>query len=219
MTTSKTNLIENTLKLFRKKKIMMVKELAGSMKCSIPTTRRRLKGWHAYTSYNQNGRYYVLPDIPRFDQNGLWKFKGTFFSKNGNLKQTVIHLVNQSEAGLNAFEISELLGLPAHTFLPHFSDHPQLQRHRYKGLYIYFPKDRTVFERQKRKREKETVERAKLKLPSDGEAVVILVELIKHPRDTVEKLMRRVRRKGLKVSTEKVRNLLVYHDLVKKIPG
>ncbi len=47
--------------------------------------------------------------------------------------------------------------------------------------------------------------------------MIILAELIKqHLKDTVEQLTRRVRRRGIRVSTEKVRNLLDYHNLLKK---
>ena len=97
------------LKHFREKKIMTISGIAESMQCSIPTVRNRLKKWKTYTSYNKNGRYYTLPDIPTFDQDGIWKFKGTFFSKQGNLKQTIIHLVNNSESGLTASQIAKRL--------------------------------------------------------------------------------------------------------------
>ena len=66
------------LKSFRKKTILTVKELAGLLGRSAITARRRLAQWNTYTSINCNGRYYVLPDIPVFDRNGLWSFKLKF---------------------------------------------------------------------------------------------------------------------------------------------
>ena len=67
---SPRNPSQNTtvLKAFKKKKVLMIDELSGLLGCSVVTARRRLKQWKACTSYNQNGRYYVLPDIAKFDK-------------------------------------------------------------------------------------------------------------------------------------------------------
>ncbi len=46
---------------------------------------------------------------------------------------------------------------------------------------------------------------------------MVLAEFIKHNKDSVEKLTRRVRRRGIEVSTHHVRNLLVDHGIGKKI--
>ncbi len=73
------------LKQFRAKKVISLDELVRLLSRSTRTAQRQLKEWGTYTSYNQNGRYYVLPDIPTFDEYGLWRFKNAFFSMHGNL--------------------------------------------------------------------------------------------------------------------------------------
>jgi hypothetical protein len=115
--------------------------------------------------------------------------------------------------------MSDILGLPAHTFLSHCKDSADIHREKYKGLYIYFSKDPVIFKKQKKEREKQVRSRAILDLPSDADAVIILVTLIKHPNDSIEQLTRRVRRGGVKVPIENCRNLLIYHDLLKKNTG
>ena len=77
-----------------KAKIFNIGELASLLTCSVPNARLKLKQWQAYTSYNQNGKYYALPQVPRFDDHGLWRYKNAAFSRHGNLKKTVIHLVS-----------------------------------------------------------------------------------------------------------------------------
>ena len=191
--------------------------LMALLRCSERTVQRRLKEWGTYTSYNQKGRYYVLPNVPEFDdQHGLWKYKKTFFSRHGNLKETLAYVVDQSKAGLDAFELSDILGLPAHTFLSHYKDSANIQREKHKGLYIYFSRDPSRFEKQKKERDNLICSKATLDLPSDADAVIILVTLIKHPDDSIQQLMRRVRRREIKVPIEKCRNLLIYHNLLKK---
>ena len=86
------------LKVFYRRKVITVDTLSSLLDSSVKTARRRLKLWEAYTSYNENGRYYTLPDIPEFDANGLWSYRSIRFSKYGNLKQTAIQLIRLSRA-------------------------------------------------------------------------------------------------------------------------
>jgi hypothetical protein len=134
------------------------------------------------------------------------------------LKNTVIAVVKQSESGLNAQELGEIIGLPSYTFLSHFKNDFNIQREKHEGVYVYFSKDLDQFNKQKRKRESIIESTALLDLPTDAEAIAILVELIKHPADKLDQLVRRVRRKGVPISTQKIMNLLIYHGLLKKNP-
>ena len=77
-------------KVFRRRKILTLGEVAELIQSSGHTARRRLKQWRAHTSYNQNGRYYTLPEVPKFDPNGLWHWRDVFFSQYGNLEQEYI---------------------------------------------------------------------------------------------------------------------------------
>ncbi len=64
---------DKVLVLFRDKKVMTLAQLALHLQRSQRTVHRQLKQWRAFNSYNKNGRYYVLSDIPKFDSNGLWR--------------------------------------------------------------------------------------------------------------------------------------------------
>lgn len=57
------------------------------------------------------------------------------------------------------------------------------------------------------------------KLPSDIEAIAILVETIKHPMMSIEELCTELKKKRYQMLPETVRNLFAYHELsVKKTP-
>lgn len=206
------------LKKFRTQKVINLDKLVSLLKCSKRTIKRRLKCWGVCTSYNQNSSYYVLPDIPKFNQYGIWKYRKIFFSKYGNLKETFNSVIDQSVSGLDASEMSGILGLPAYTFLSHYKNDPNTEREKYNGLYIYFSKTPDIFKKQKREREEIILSKAAMDLPPAVEAVTILVEFIKHSQDNVDQLTHRVRRKGVKVSIAKIHSLLVYHNLLKKNP-
>ena len=210
---------EHTIPMgLKRKKIFTTPQLVEVLGCSIATVRRRIKEWEAHTSYNGNGGYYALPDVARFDEYGVWECRKALFCKHGSLRASIEHLVSESEAGLSALEVGEMLRVPAQTIQTVLSAHMEqmaTRREKIKGLNIYFSDKTGVFNKQRAAREVVLTKSAQLDIPSDAEAVVILVELIKHPGDTVERLVRRVRRRAVKVSIDKARNLLIYHGIKK----
>ena len=216
MTQAINSRINKTQKIFRRRKVLMVSDLASLMQCSLITVRRKLKQWDTYTSYNQNGRYYVLPDVPQFDSNGLWCYRDICFSQYGNLIQTVIHLVKNSPAGRAASEIGELLHIQPRSFLSLFREHPDLRREKHQGCFVYFSSDPTIYQQQTNQRL--TMIRS-AKLPSDIEAIAILVETVKAPDLKIEELCTLLKNKKYDITPESVRNLFAYYGLsVKKTP-
>ena len=66
-------------------------------------------------------KYYTMPDIPQFNVYGLCVFyNDKYFSKYGNLKKTVVHLICASETGLSGAQLGKLIGLSPQSFLHHF---------------------------------------------------------------------------------------------------
>ncbi len=90
---------EYALIVFQSEKILTSVRLAELLASSERTARRRLKEWHAYRSYNMNGGYYVLPSVAKFDSSGMWKWKDVLFSRHGNLKETLLWVLDHADAG------------------------------------------------------------------------------------------------------------------------
>jgi len=201
------------LRKLRGRKIFTVIELAGWLSCSIPTARRRLKDWSTHTSYNCNGRYYTLPDVPGFDRNGLWRCRGAFFSLHGNLKQTASFLVATSAAGLTAVELGEILGLEGRSFLSHFRDDLGLFRERRGRRYVWFSGDSAIRERQQGAREQMPNRSAAL---SDAEAVLLLVELVRNTHSTLDGLTEVLRPRIPSICPALIEEFLHSHQLGKK---
>jgi predicted transcriptional regulator len=209
----------NGTKIFKiifRNKIITINELSSHLKSSIKTARRRLKLWEAYRSYNQNGRYYTLPNIPEFDENGLWIYRKIGFSKYGNLKQTAINLTKCSQAGLDVAEMNNLLGISVRSFLTALQKNPDIKREKIHGRFIYFSAVEEDYIRQKDSR----ASMARVtQLPNDTEIILILVETIKSPHLNIEELSIKLREINCIVTPESIRNLFTYHGLtVKKMP-
>lgn len=206
---------QNVLENFRRRKIITIEQLVELLKCSVITARRRLKKWQTYTSINKNGRHYTLPQIPVFDQNGLWKYQAVLFSKYGNLKQTIIALIINSPKGLSAVEIAELVDLaPNSSYLSRVKNVAGVKREKDGGRYIYLSDHLEIYTRQKQRR---ASEHKAIVFPTDAQAVVILVQLIKHPCIDVEKLSDKVLEQGQFIEPATIRDFLRFHDLLKKI--
>ena len=208
--------VDSALKTFRRRKILTLMEVAGLIRRTIHTARRWLKAQKVHRSYNKNGRYYTLPDVPEFDANGLWRWRAILFSRYGNLTETVIELIRRSEAGLDATEVGERIGLDPRSFLSAFAGHPGLRREKTQGRFIYYAADPSLYSQQRQRR---SLMSATRRDPSELEAMAILVEKIKHPVLSVEELCRRLRRKKLQVEPEMILSLFARHGLgVKKTP-
>ncbi len=200
--------------VFRKRKVLTLEEVAELIDRSIHTARRQLKEWNAHTSYNHNGRYYALPDVVNFDDKGLWRWHGTFFSRWGNLKQTVVELIHRSEAGLDSSEIGSLLELNPRSFLSAFAGHQQIRREKTQGRFVYYGKD--VYTEQRKRRDLLIM---KGRQPTSAEVIFILVEKIKHPALDNVALARRLKKQKLFIDPEIINNLFIHHNLtVKKTP-
>jgi hypothetical protein len=196
---------------------MTLGEVAEFIRSSIHTARRRLKQWQAANSYNHNGRYYTLPDVPEFDDHGLWRWRGVLFSQYGNLKQTVVALVHRSPAGLDAGELRSVVGVDPRSFLSAFATDPQFKREKTpQGRFVYYSADAAVYRAQRQCR---GALQATGRDPRPAEAIAILVETIKHPALSHEALSRQLRQKKLSIDAETIRNFFLRHGLtVKKTP-
>lgn len=197
----------------KKKKVFDFPMLLFFLNCSVRSGRSKLKQWQAHTSYNKSGQYYTLPDVPRFDTNGLWWHQGAYFSKYGTLKNTVVHLVGASSAGLTGEQIGKLVGLDPRSFLHHFRDILGIQREKHQGVYVYFSDDETKCSEQVANRLEAIVLGESI---SDADAIVILVALVRHYDIIADHIaeLPEVKKKNLSISV--INNFLSQHGLEKK---
>jgi hypothetical protein len=214
MITEKEN--EIVKRLVGESKIFSIDILIKALKCSLRTARRKLTSLQAHTSYNCNGKYYTLPGIPKFDKNGLWKFKNVGFSKYGNLKSTVIRLVNESAFGIQYSDLCELLGVSPDSLRTHFKKIPGL-KHGKSGRYsVLFSNDELLYQKQKEYRGVYLSSGTKV-LQLEIDEVIILVDRIKNPDSTLEECSQRLRNQGRNIDVSIISKLLSHHDLLKKL--
>lgn len=208
--------LRNTQIILKKEKVFTLSRLVSLLGCSSRAAQTKLQQWRTCTSYNQNGKFYAMPDIPQFNVHGLWHYKSKFFSKYGNLKKTVIHLICASDAGLSGEQIGKLIGIPQQSFLHHFREVAGIRRIKQEGVFIYYSEEPAQYHQQILKRQA-TISFSINPL-ADAQAITILVALIKHHRITLEKILSLPEVKTSNISSKNIQKFLEYHDLQKKTP-
>jgi hypothetical protein len=206
--------IRDAQRVLNNRKVFAFEELLTLLGCSIRSALLKLRQWRSYNSYNQNGRYYALPTVPRFDENGLWRFGNVYFSRHGNLTDTVVYLISESTSGLTGKQLGDTLGLSPGSFVHHFRNTPGIRREKHAGVYVYFSDNEQRYTQQVQERTA-FVAMARPSI-SEGDAIAILVALIKHHRITLEDILALPEIKTRGLSPMDIRTFLDHHGFVKK---
>jgi len=209
------NCDEDTLDKFKVEKVMTVNQIAKSLNKSIPTARNRLKQWQTITSYDKNGRYYVLVKNVKFNPQGLWSYKGIHFSKYGNLINTLTHLIDNSISGLDGITIGKLLGLDPRSFLSHVWKLSNTRREKISGRFIYFSSDESHYQKQLKTFLSHVQNKEEDSL-TDAIAIVMLVAKINYPTLSIEELAKQLQNKGIAITSTKIHHFFLSHGIGKK---
>lgn len=201
------------LSRWRRQKVITLCELVAELNASVRTVRRRLKKWKALASFNHNNRCYALPELPLFDDHGLWFFRQIGFSRHGHLPQTIVALVRQAPVGLSAAELGQRLHMDPRSFLWQFHQYPGIQREKQHGHYVYFAAEPELAARQKASR---SAGLPPTPLPSAAEAIAILVEAIKNPKCHAQQLCDRLLPEHPRLTAQMIQCLFAQHGLTQK---
>lgn len=125
-------------RLFAGKKLATLMDLKHALRTkSTMSVFRHLKPMGYLTSFTHRGRYYTLETTPEFDANGLWICDGVGFSAHGTLRNTLVHLVDASQAGMRARELAKLTGVRVFDALVQLTRDERIHRKQLAGAYVY----------------------------------------------------------------------------------
>ena len=183
---------------------------------------RRLSSLGYASSYSHTGRYYTLSTVADFDADGLWRYQGIGFSRDGTLKATVQRLVEVSDAGRTQRELQLRLGVRVHNPLLELVESKQLGRESLDNEYIYVTTKRVRAAAQiKRRRDLETAQARPAIVAEPSLEVEVLLEVLhgaRLPEPNAETLTARLKARGIRASVADVVAVLESHGL-KKTPS
>ena len=204
---------DRLIETFRQQKILTRQEMIAAGGSCWSTAQRILKKQGYLNSYNQNARYYALLETAEFDENGLWNCGEARFSRHGNLLETIVALVEDSEAGLRQRDLHELLEVAVGSRLWDLNRKERLEREKIGSSYVYVSVCAQKARRQlegRREAERQMVLR---ELPDRRHTVAVLVEMLRGESRRPYNVARRLHRKGVEVSSGQVRKIVKYYDL------
>lgn len=211
--------------LFRKTPVMEMSQLAQAV---APRSRRSLfrdlSSLGYVSSYSHTGRYYTLSSVAEFDDDGLWRFQGIGFSRDGTLKATVLRLVEVSDAGRTQRELQVRLGVRVHNPLLELVEHKQLGREAFDSEYVYVASKRARAAAQMKERRDlvaAQAARAAIRVEPSLEVEVLLEVLhgARLPKADAKMLTARLEARGIRTSLTDVAAVLERHGLKKTLPS
>ncbi len=141
---------QELLNLFKSNKINTLSELKAALNTnSSMTIFRKLKEIEYISSYSHRGKYYSLFDIADFDHYGLWSYQSVWFSKYGNLVETVNDFIDNSTAGYSAKELESILHVEVKHALLNLFKKNRVEREKFDKVYVYFSKDKKKYRSQR----------------------------------------------------------------------
>ncbi|MCP4038171.1 MAG: hypothetical protein GY733_14620 [bacterium] len=208
------------MRLFRKRRVVTIDALFDTLDTGARmSVFRRLSAIGYMTSYSHAGRYYTIEEIPEFDQEGLWHHQGVSFSRHGSLKDTVEHLVSESEAGRTHPELELTLHVRVHNTLLNLVEEERVGRVEFQRCYLYVNAKARKAKAQITRRQESFEAEALLREERPAPAVVIqvLLEIIHGAKVKVEPaaIAARLANRGISVSITQVEMLVQEHGLKK----
>jgi len=135
--------------LLLRDKIATLDQLKKALGTQVDVTVfRKLRTLDYLTSYSHRGRYYTLPEVARFDPQGLWAQESVWFSCYGTLLATAEAFVNRAPQGYYAEELARALHVEVQDALHHLVQRNKIGRQTLSGLYLYLSSDPTTHQRQ-----------------------------------------------------------------------
>ena len=203
------------LKLFRRRIVVDIKVLFVALGTdSRMSVFRRLREVGYRTSFTHGGRHYTLNDIPRFDDNGLWFFQGIGFSRFRTLKETLVHLVEQSPSGLSYSELRKITSVRVENTLVLLAREGRVDRGQAGRRSAYVAADGVLGLQQieERRSLSQSPAKSSLSLPLVVEILLVVVragDVYVDPKAVVAKLVA----SGERVSLEDVRAVYARYGL------
>jgi hypothetical protein len=205
----------DVVQTFRAARILTLDQLCRKMRSSRSTVLRRLDEHGYHSSYNHSGKFLTIDEVAEFDSRGLWGWNVARFSKQGSLKETVWHFVEDSNQGMTHAELAALLGVRAHNSLLELVAEEWLRRERLGATFVYLSHTTSVRREQVRRRKAFLKERQKPH-PTSRQIIATLLELIEEPEAPRHQVVFRCQRSGVSVSRELVDAIFENYDLDKK---
>jgi hypothetical protein len=204
-------------KLLNKSKVVTIDDLKNTLNTAFSKTIfRYLKEIGYLTSYNNAGRFYTLPHIPRFDEYGLWHYEVASFSKFGTLKSTICSMIEVSHEGFTHRELKQLLRCRVQNTLNDLTKNEDISRGSINRLFVYVSanEDKTLAQISQREK-KSGIEKIQGKAIDLPIVIEILLELLRSSVWDAKTISRHLHVRRVSVTEQQVKEVFLRYKLKK----
>jgi len=205
----------DVVKTFCSARVLTLDQLCRKMGSSRSTVLRRLDEHGYHSSYNHSGKFLTIDEVAEFDSRELWVWNAARFSRQGSLKETAWHFVENSSQGMTHAELATLLEVRVHNSLLELVEEEWLERKRLGPTFVYLSHISSVRKKQVRQRKVDLKESSKPR-PTHQQIIATLLELIGDPKASRDDIAIRCQRSGVSISYDLVDVIFETHDLDKK---
>ena len=209
--------VQHLAALFRSTPVVPMSEIERAVRDrSRRSLFRDLSSLGYLSSYSHTGRYYTLASLPDFDADGLWRYQGIGFSRDGTLKATVKRLAATSDAGRTQHELQLRLGVRVHNPLLDLVEDTKLGREAIENEYVYVAAARARATGQLGRRRALVTAGAAGAPPTAAIEVEVLIEVIhgaRVPPPDAAAVVARLGARGIRATVSEVVVVLDRHGL------
>lgn len=205
--------------LLQSNTVMSLKQLRHELsKRPRSSLFRDLKKLDLVTSYTHTGQYHALKSAARFDADGLWFFGQAGFAKYGTLKNTLIQIISDAQAGMTQKELKSLLRIKVQNTLTHLVQSNAVERHLLpQSIYVYLSVEKQTAQNQLQRRLAIHDRAPEVVLPAENLIIEILLELIRalDCRADANELGKLLRKRGIAIEDPDIVYVLAYYGIKK----
>lgn len=134
--------VETLVDLFHRRNIATMEEMKAALGTEVDmTVFRKLRCLQYYSSYSHRGKFYTIETMAKFDERGLWTYRGVHFSRFGTLVDTAEQFVARSDRGYMASDLEAELLVEVKQPLLKLVTLKRLSRVMILGKYVYCASD------------------------------------------------------------------------------
>lgn len=206
--------------LFSKNKVVTIEDLKNILSTKFSkTVFRYLKEIGYLSSYNNAGKFYTMPNIPRFDKFGLWHHEAVSFSRFGTLKSTISSMIESSHEGFTHGELKQLLRCRVQNTLNDLIRNDTIARESINRVFVYVSTDgkkavAQISQREKKNKSEKRLDVMSIELPI---IIEILLELLRSSIWDTKAILRNLHFRKVSITEQQIKEVLCHYDLKKKL--
>ena len=206
-------------KLLLKNRVMSVKQLRHEFRGrSRSSVFRDLRKLDEISSFTHTGQYHALTRSAAFDDSGLWFFQDIGFSQYGTLKNTLVQVISDAQAGMTHKEMKTLFRIDVQKPLTDLVNTSAVTRQLLPSrIYVYLSATQNKADDQFQRRLVINDRPLDIALPPESIRIEILVAVIQAPERTLEEsvLGPLLRKRGVIIKDDEIAYVLAYYDIKK----